>query len=539
MSTDNNDSIPQDQVTPTPDVPQTSPTAPAIQEGDFFEAEDSATQPEPVVDTAPVEQEAIVPTQSKQHVEITASPYMPHTDKSKNLSNPVAAVFPSDLRDQLNAAVEETSNNDFTASAEGRKWASILMDSMQFCPADDVAQKALERPGSFWRQSVTHSGGELMGGYSKYRTHNGGAGQIVSGDAAVIRMQQHLRLGSNYRIPLWNSGFWVTFRAPDEPALMELERSLTNDKIELGRQSYGLTYSNTTAIFIDRVVNFAIEQIYNTSVKVPNGFDYRNIISNHDIPALLLGLAAAIWPDGFHHSRVCIANPDKCNHTIDELIHIPKTLVEDNSALSSWQINHMAKNSNSVMTLEEVKRYTDEMVVAQDREVVLLKDTPKEVTLKMRVPNVNEYVTAGNQWINSMVQMVDTALGKEVSNERRNQYIISHGKATSLRQYGQWIKYIRFGDLHTPEGDQETIDGLINTLSGDDEIRVAFMAQIAEFIASSTVTVVGVPSFTCPNCNGVNRSTRGHPTITEVIPYDPLQVFFVLIAQRVQRISER
>lgn len=510
-----------EQETPNTQVQPTPPTQEVVVDLDEMQ----------VLDSAP----PVGETKSKQNVEFKTSPYMVANEKTKTLANPVSMVFPSDTRYQINETINETSNTDFSASAEGRKWASVLMDSMSICPADDVSLNAMERSGSTWRQSVPHSGGELEGTYARFREKPGS--HVISGDSAVIRLQQHLRLGSSYRVPLWNSGFWVTFRAPDEPALMELERSLTNDKIDLGRQSYGLTYSNTTAIFNDRVVNFAMEHIWNTSVKVPQGFDLREIMSNHDISALLMGLAAAIWPDGFNHSRVCIANPDKCQNTIEELISIPKTLMVDTAALTSWQIAHMSKVSNSIMTLEEISRYKQEMVIAQERQIVLCKDTHKEITLNMRIPNVNEFITAGNVWINQMVQMVDTALGKEVSNEKRNQYIINHGKATNLRQYGQWIYSIKMGESIVE--DRETLDKLIGVLSGDDDTRVEFMQAISDYIAASTVTVVGVPSFVCPKCKGVNRSTKGHPTITEAIPYDPLQVFFGLLAQRVQRISER
>lgn len=519
----------QDNTTTTPNVPAVDYVEEESLNTTVSDDVKPVTVAERSTDTEQVDTNVVVEHVRKQNVTFTDDVMLP-----AGKPNGVTLPLPSDHSKEIRETLNNAPNMNYSAGEKTRAWGQDIIDSLDMYPGDDVYRNALEREGSEYRQEVNHSSGPLKGSQPMFKPKSN---VELSGDAAIMRMQAHLGMGAMYRMPLWNTGIWITFKAPSESSLLELNRTLLSDKVELGRQSYGLSYSNTTSIFTERVVNFALEHIWNTTLKVENGFDLRTIISSHDCPSILLGMATAIYPDGFNHTRSCMADPSKCQHTIEERLNIPKTLLVDTQVFTNWQINHMANKSSGQMTLESVKRYQEEMVVSQKHRVKINEGKSNEVILTLRVPNVTEYVESGNRWISEMTVMVDRALNKGVDNDQRNEYIIQHGKATSLRQYSHWIDSIEYGGVTTVE--RETIEKLIGEMSASDDVRVEFMEKIAKFISSSTVTVVGIPSFKCPSCGKVNQSTQHHPHLTDAIPIDVNQVFFALLVQKIRRISER
>ena len=71
----------------------------------------------------------------------------------------------------------------------------------------------------------------------------------------------HLGLGVPAQVPLWNSGFWVSFRPCSEEAWVNFNDRLTMDKIIFGRNSSGLIFSNINALFKKRALEFAMEHL--------------------------------------------------------------------------------------------------------------------------------------------------------------------------------------------------------------------------------------------------------------------------------------
>lgn len=448
-------------------------------------------------------------------------------------NSPVSIPLPVDFRKEQDEAIERIPGPTHVNTVKDRIWAQTAIDSSDVQPYDNVARQALERESSEWRQEVPTDAGVISGVYPRFKSISG----ELSGDAAIMQLMQHRKLGAMYRMPLWNSGIWITFKAPSEAGLLELHRALTADKVDLGRRSYGLSYSHTTAIFMDRVTAFALEHMQSTNLKLEPGMRIRDYISSHDLNAIVIGLTSTIWPNGFNYARSCIADPEKCRHVVEEKIHIPKTLMVDRSSFTNWQLAHMSKVQTGSVTVADVQRYQEEMQRSQKRRVVFDEGLPSEVVMILKVPTISQYVEAGLRWITELTTMVDRSLNREVSNDERNNHIINYGRTSSMRQYGHWVEEIEFGGKKLT--DNETVESALGTLSSDDKLRVAFQEQIARYQSHSTVTLAAVPSFKCPSCGKVNESSKGHPTITDAIPYDVFQTFFAVLVQKIQSISER
>lgn len=489
--------------------------------------------PAPVAEPVPQQEAPAEPVQETKpvmDVDISASPFKSAGDRAPSET----IAIPSDTTEKINELVNSIPNIDYGSDRAKRAWAYTLNQSTDFYPYDDVAYRSLTRPGSSWGQSIKTPSGLLTGSYPAFKPST----NELSGEPAVQRFRAYRKLGSLYRVPLWNSGIWLTFKAPPETAMLNLHNVLTQDKISMGRESYGLSYSNLTSIFVDRVTAFALEYLYCTNLKLPQGADIREYIRGIDAYAIAIGIVSAFWPSGFNYSRSCTAEPEKCTHLMKELLDISKTLYVDRTALTQWQVAHMCKTTPNSVTIEDVQRYQDEMLNAQPRSVVIDEASGNPVTVKFKIPTLLQYIESGHRWIGEMGVLVEKSLTKEKDNDSRNAFMIENAKATNLRQYTHWIDSVQWGEDH-PVTDKESIEGLLDSMSSDDFIRNDLLEKITEYISYSCITVVGVPSYVCPSCGKVNESDKKHPTIRSVIPLDVYQTFFVLLAQRVQRISTR
>jgi hypothetical protein len=132
--------------------------------------------------------------------------------------------------------------------------------------------------------------------------------------------------------------------------------------------------------------------------------------------------------------------------------------------------------------------------------------------------------------------MVNKTIGMDADDNERNEYIFNQGQSTSLRQYSHWISSIILGDNNIIES-KEDVENILGHLSADDNFRNGVMEKIKEYISTTVVSLVGIPTYDCPACGKEQKSPL--PKHTSVIPLDVIQVFFTLLMQKNQRMKIR
>jgi len=313
---------------------------------------------------------------------------------------------------------------------------------------------------------------------------------------------------------------------------------MVNDKITFGRQTYGLAFSNVTAYMIDRLVDFALSHIYETSVKEElSTAQYKELIACQDIPTLVWGITATMYPKGFNYRRACISDPVKCNHVLEELLNLTRLQWIDSSALTDWQKAHMSHRGKSSRDVDSVKRYQDEMLLTQSRTIELTGASGKSINLTIKTPSIAEHVTAGYKWISGITDTVLGALGESSSNDDRNKYITRHAQATVMRQFSHWVKSVEFNSNLIE--DRDTLEQLFDTLSADDNYRDSFADKVIAYIDDSTISVIGIPTYDCPACSAPQVLEKTLPRYVNVLPLDVNQLFFALAVQMVSRLATR
>lgn len=438
--------------------------------------------------------------------------------------------LPSNREKESLSSINDAPNQSLVDSKINRDWAAVYTNGLGNVTHNNAYENTLDREGTEFRQGIKSEGPVISGAYPKLKAADN---QALTGERATMRLLTHLGIGNNFTFPLYHTGIWLTIRAPSEGDLLELNRQIASDKIMLGRKSYGLVLSNEMSYMADRLVNFVLEHIYETSLQ--EAVDLKTVISSHDIPTLLWGLASSIYPRGFQYNRACVVDPTKCNNIVKERLNLSKLQWVDTAGLTTSQVLHLTNRRRNSMTLESVNAYKAQLLATQKREITLNEGSSSAFKVLLKVPTVAEYVDSGSRWISNIVSMVNKSMGVDVSNDQRDNYILRQGQATLLRLYTHWVESIDFG-TNTVD-DVETLEANFDAISPDDKLRDDFLSQVKKYIDDSCIAVIGIPIYDCPVCNKVEPAPL--PRFTSIVPIDTYEVFFTLLVQKLQRLAVR
>jgi hypothetical protein len=398
--------------------------------------------------------------------------------------------------------------------------------------------QTLEDVKADFKQYVEFKGQKLQGRVPRFKPSEN---ETLTGEKAMLRLLAYTGLGNFFEVPLWHTGIWVVFKTPTESAVLELHRQLLADKVYLGRATHGLVFSHVVTYTVDRLVNFALNHIYATTLEVPDG-DMRvlkDIISCQDIQTLLWGLACALYPNGFQYRRPCINEPEKCTFVVEELLDPKKLIWVNNAALTEWQKTHMSERRPKSKKLETITRYKEELLCTQNRSILLNHGTDKELRLTQRSPSINDYVQGGHRWISGIVTLVDQVLAAEPNSTERESLIERHSQATFMRQYDHWVHSIEMVHGGNLIEDRETLEMCLNVLNSNETFLDEFMKATVEYIQESTITVIGIPVFDCPKCKTPQTSPLDAGAFKNIIPLDVVQLFFTLISLKMEKLKYR
>lgn len=411
-------------------------------------------------------------------------------------------------------------------SEDEGEWLNKALSGIKSAPMHDCTVPAMKREGSVWKQSI--KAGDKVLSIAAPRLGDDG-GPKLTGKRAVYRVRAELGMGSVVQVPLYHSGFWVTLRAPSETELIKTNAAIHSRKIAMGAATHGLAFANHAVYTYESILDLAMECVYETTLAgIQSQADIRALIQTPDINILAWGLACAIYPRGFNFERSLIDPDGVKTVVVNMLLNVGKALVVDDSMLNEWQKTHMAKRGTSSMGVDQVKMYRDHFVKGKNQAVNL----SDRLTVNLRTPSVEEFIEAGNAWVNELIAGVKSAFTEETDLKRRNELVLTHAKATTMRQYTHWVESFEFphrsGNIDSPE----TIASVCADISANDKIRAKFYEAVSKFINDSLVAVVAIPQ--------VHPSEEAPlPRFETYMPIDPISVFSNLLSQKIQIIQMR
>lgn len=409
--------------------------------------------------------------------------------------------------------------------ARGNTWWNAFKQAGKHIQSKGVYEATVARESAEWAQRIEYENLKLSMGKPP-AVNVGKAGSLV-GEQAIQAIQNAMGLGTQLQVPLWHSGVWVTLSTPTDAELLNLERRIQDEKISLGRDTSGALFSNNMVYIIKHVYNFILEHVYSVTMEDYTPERFSSILRVTDMQTLIHAMACSIYPNGYEHGQPCTIHPDKCQHVTKDWINLTKMFWTDRTRLTKKQVKHMA-NRVAQHKLEDIVAYQEEGKIGDGR----LLEFDNDVKMVLRIPTIEQYVTSGTVWVEEVVDLVERIMTTERATTDKNDYIAAQARLVTLRQYGHWIKSVSMGDAIVLD-EPELINDLLNRLSASDTIVDKFLADIKVYVEEATMSIVAIPSYKCPGCQGTMSSEETkHP---HLIPVDALITFFTLRDHRTLR----
>jgi hypothetical protein len=411
-----------------------------------------------------------------------------------------------------------------------REWAAEITRAATSLHQGEFLTGAANRDGSKWSQRVPYGAGQL--GITRPPVPKGSGDGKMSGDMTSLRVKAELGIGVRTNVPLWHSGFWVTVRAPSARARLELQQRLDMERIELGRTTAGLAFSNTSVYLKSYLVDFALAHVSSTNAAVSKMQDLKDRFLSTDIPQLIWGILTTLYPHGYPYHQPCINDPSKCQHIVKEVIDLNKISFTDLQCLSQAQLKHMSER-NEKKTDEQIKAY-QEAHAYLGKGLIDVKTRYGSIKMQLKVPTFTQYASAGFAWVDGIEATIIQAFGTNLQGEQRNAYILDQAKSLSMGEYSHWVQQIGFNDGTVVE-DVDTIRNILGEISGDSDLSQSFFTQVMKFMEQCTLSMVAIPQYNCPQCGtpSVPKDSIKHPYLN---PLDVEALFFTTLGQHIEKV---
>lgn len=465
----------------------------------------------------------------------TVNPYKPRDSLAKNR---VPLAFPTLTAAGVNSYTSDLISKDYDRDAQARQWGSTLESSMAFVNTDDALIRALNRPGSEWGQSVLHGNRHLIASTAKMPAYTG---RELKDSQAVLYAMSSLNLGAPVQKPMWQSGFWVTFRPASEESWVNFNERLASDKIRFGRHASGLIFSNLNTIFVERALEFAADHMVETNIRF-EGVSMRDsildLLLEPDISSFLWGFLCANYPSGYPISRSCTADVKECSNVIEDMVNLSILQVTDSSAIDERGRAHMSKSHNASVTVKEVQEYQSSLLLNTPRTIEIFKSESIEQKAIFKIPTARERIAAGRRWIDGIIDMANKIVAKDATDRQREQLYTEYAKSSILREYSHFISEL---EINTNViRDQQTLENVLTETTPHEEMRRAIYEKVRDYIEDSTISMIAIPNYHCPVCEGPqDKEADKRKRFVNCIPLDVLQAFFSLAMLRITEIRSR
>lgn len=413
-----------------------------------------------------------------------------------------------------------------------KKWGEVTEESIEYYTTRALYQDRFFDKKSEFKQGIETKEGELNTISSlKFKKTDG----ELKGEIALLKVSKMLGLGDVINVPLPHSGIWVTIKPPTEKDLIDFYNSVFKEKIMIGRATYGLTLSNFSVHINNRLFDFILKHIHSVNFSDIPKDDLRNYILIHDFPILAWGFACTMYPNGFDYKRACVNDIENCSYVAEATLNLAKLLWVDNPSLSESQRIILSENRPNKLTIDSYRKFITDHTRVTGSSFTLSNG----IKFKLKVPTFNEYTSDGLNWINKINSSVENIIleneteEEESKTELLNQYV----KSSILRQFNHFVDYIEIED--NVISDRETINSVLEAFSAEDDIRSEIIDNIIKFKTNTTLAIIGIPEYTCPNC-GKSQSEHNHDDrFTTVIPLDSMSLFFLVLTSKISKILAR
>ena len=323
-----------------------------------------------------------------------------------------------------------------------------------------------------------------------------------------------------------------------------LMQKISNEKQEIGRHAKAPMLSNNAVFVREHLIDFVLSCVVETNYEHKDVESLRRAIALLDYPALIMGLASTMWPNGYELQVPCIDSEMKCRHINKFNLFLNRATVIDSAGMNDEQKKIMAQRRRTV-TEDDVVKYKAEFLDGEaERNVVLHDDGDYKVSVVFRHPTLEQHLFQGRHWVAGIQEKVAATLAN-ASAKTMDEMAESLASLSFTREHSHWVKgfVIEYAGDDKPRqiDDYDDVMEQLEQLMENNDALELYMEGLKDYITDSTISVTGIPRTKCAGCGaslGADDS-RNPLTFTGaydtdyMIPIDVETVFFTLAQSKV------
>lgn len=340
-------------------------------------------------------------------------------------------------------------------------------------------------------------------------------GTEVSGKQAkmlILAMNRNVK-----RVPLYNSGFSITMRAPSMAEINIIYNKLSDNINEYGK-IFGAVFYLHSDVTIKEIVWEFIESLIIDSnlVKWDNTNRLRNYVSLLDYNYIILNVVTLMFKGGYDFVHVCTNT--ECDYTETEKIDLSNLQLTNFSKLPLEQLRFISKYTpvkvdDLISYQQAINNYTD--------------FTVDKYRIFARVPSIGNHMKSGAQFNQEMFATIYNAKDED----EINQYL----KYNFNRIFSSWIYKIEVldddGEVSFKMTDTDSITLALNEIQSIGEGLL--IEKMHDFIKQATITHIGYMAKNCPKCGKAPANALESGLVT----IDPQNAFFTMLVMRLIQTS--
>lgn len=371
-------------------------------------------------------------------------------------------------------------------------------------------------PDADWKQGIEYKG-------HVYEMHRPGIDETVAADGrlrgkqAMTRIRSILKMGDYLTVDLPHSGFWITIENPGDDVLVNFRMRLLSEKVELGRRTNGLVFSNSNVYVAKHMADMLLNNVVSSSIQITDKAELLKLIKEPDLDLIAHSYMTSRFRNGYKMAESCTASPSTCAHIQVSQVTVGRMKIIDNNKLSEAQKAHMA--NVHAQTVKDVIAYQESFAAFRDN----VQNIDDEIEFTFQIPSLDTKIKYGVNWVNNIVDNLDIVFNKELNQEHRNQVITEQAGINNLVTYAHWIKSIRFKDGSFVDDEKMITKSLIE-LNRSEAYSKKIYEAINVFINKAVVGIIAVPRFVCPECK------QRQPKVLDAFPaFTPINMCKVFL----------
>jgi hypothetical protein len=351
-----------------------------------------------------------------------------------------------------------------------------------------------------------------------------GGPKILTGDAAMATVIA--RTKGVFRIPLYNSGFWINMKPLSLSDLNAFYNEVDTDFKEFGRMigsHYHLIFNIYTK---KKLMDLVFENLISSNFdNYKNKQAFMDVVSINDYDTLAWALCTMMYPNGINIGVYC-TNPE-CGH-VDKSqdIDLAKCNFLNHDVLNADAVKWMMDGftDRKPKTHKDLQHYRVNILKGSKT----VKDNTGTNIYTFEVPTMQRYFEIGEELLNSIVESVHGE--RDTSNSR----LYSEITYNVYKMLTPWISKMTMLDTNGATqfmtSDSAAIMESLDVHYGETS---NVYKEIEDFLKDSRVNYIGITSLKCPKCGRVPNFAKDNMFV-----FDVEHLFFGLSYLRLGRIGE-